>query len=238
MTGTYLMHSDAVLQRNDVRRLHESLFSLNIGFAITYALFTYADAHYLANAPKSLQDLLQAFAMLMARFASSVVSGRTRSQWLRSVMIREVVFAVMVLGIAFLLYLLVRLCARAAAGRLVFAPISGVAALMAVPISWLYIVYASWSIYDPGTFWGTYGYISVAEIAVAGGLLYFVRNQAIWRGSLVFALHYVFWVLVIGDLGVRSGPATSIATVLFPVFPCSGFAWLRYLRGLRLPQTT
>ena len=150
-------NGDSVHPRNKVQRLHESLFALNIGFAITYALFAYANAHRLADAPKIVGDFLQAFAIMLARIASLVVSGRTRSQWLRSVFIREVVFAALVFGIAFLLYLLVRPLARTSVGRLALTPISGIAALIAVPGCWLYIVHATWSIYDPGTFWGNMG---------------------------------------------------------------------------------
>ncbi len=223
-------NDDTVHKLDKVQRLSESLFSLNIGFAITYALFAYENSSHLADAPKSVRDLLEAFASMLARIASLVVSGRTRSQYLRSVIIREVVFAAIVLGIALLLYLLVRLLARTAASRLVLSPISGIAALIAVPGCWLYIVHATWSIYDHGTFWGTYGYVFVVEIAVVSGILYLVRNQPIWRGTLIFVLHYVFWVLVMGE---RSGPTTNIALVLSIVFPCSGLAWLRYIRGLR-----
>jgi hypothetical protein len=224
------MNGNVVGKTGRVPRLHPWLFSLNIGFAIMYALFAYEGSSHLADAPKSVRDLLEAFASILARIASLVVSGRTRSEYLRSVLIREAVFVGLVLGVALLLYLLVHFFVRAAARRIVFAAIAGIAALIAVPGCWLYIVHATWSIYDPGTFWGTYGYISVLEIAVAGGVLYLVRGGAVGWGILAFALHYIFWVLVIGE---RSAAPVLVSIPLSLVFPCSGLAWFFYARQLR-----
>jgi hypothetical protein len=45
-------------------------------------------------------------------------------------------------------------------------------------------------------------------------LLYLARNQETWRGDLVFVVHYLFWILVIG---ARSGPI-GVASVVFPPF--------------------
>ncbi len=44
----YDVNNDPVHNGNSVKRLHESLSSLNIGFAITYALFTYDGTSYIA----------------------------------------------------------------------------------------------------------------------------------------------------------------------------------------------
>lgn len=164
---------------------------------------------------------------------------RTRSQLLRSWGIREAVFLALVLGIALFLYLLVRSMVRTDAGGLVFTPISGITALIVVPGCWLYIVRATWPAFEAGSFWGTYGYISVLEMAVASGLVYLVRKQATWRGTLVFALHFVFWlvlVLVVGHGNFLAPIAVSIPLSL--VFPCSGFVWLRYIRTLHANQSS
>ncbi len=134
------------------------------------------------------------------------------------------------LGIALILYMLVRPFARTTAGGLAFASTSGITVLTAVPVCWLYIVHATWNTYDGGTFWGTYGYVSVLELAVAGGLLCLVRNQAIWLGSFVFVLHYTFWVLVMGK---RSFMPVLASGPLSLVFLCAGIAWLRYIRPPR-----
>jgi hypothetical protein len=226
------VNSDPVGNNKKVERLNEILFSLNIGFGIAYALFAYEESFRIADAPKRVRELLEGFARTLGSIASLAVSGRTRSEYLRSALIREAIFVGLVLGIAILLYVTVRFFVRAAGG-FVFAPISGIAALVAVPGCWLYITHATWSVYDPGILSTAYGSAFALEVAIAGGILYLVRHQAIWCGTLVFALHYIFWVLL---MGVRSSAPVIVSIPLSVVFPCAGFAWLRYVRVLQSEQ--
>ncbi len=227
------MNIDLVQERYKAQRFHEILFLLNIGFAIAYALFAYDGGSYIAiHASKGVRDFLLIFGQTLRRIAPMGVHNQTKGDLLQGAMIYEAVFAALVLGIALILHLFVRLSTRTATGQLVLARMSGMASLVAVPGCWLYIVHATWPVSESRTFWGTCGYVSLLEIVVASGLLYFVRNQAIWRGTLVFALQYVFWVVLV----VREGRSLAPVAVSIPlslVFPCSGFAWLRYVRALR-----
>jgi hypothetical protein len=220
--------------RCEVSRLQEILFSLNIGFAVTYSLFAYEASSHLADAPKIVRQFLEGFAQMLAHIASLVVSGRTRSEYLRSVVIREAVFAGLMLSMALLLYFPVSLLRRSSVGQLVFAPMAGLAALIAVPGCWLYIVHATWGVYDQGTFWQSYGFVSALEIAAVGLLLYFVRRRSMRWSILAFALHYIFWIVAMGG---RSGVPVVVSIPLSLVFPCSGVAWMRYVRALQSPQT-
>lgn len=56
------MKGVAIQNGDKIRRFHEKLFSLNIAFAISYALFAYDGSSYIAmNAPKGVRDFLETF---------------------------------------------------------------------------------------------------------------------------------------------------------------------------------
>ena len=97
----------------------------------------------------------------------------------------------------------------------------------AVPACWLYIVHATWSIYEPTSFALTYGYASILEIIVLGVLLYIVRNQPIGYGGTICVLHYVFWMLLM----LRHSFSPLVGVLLSFVFPWSCIAWLRMARA-------
>jgi hypothetical protein len=210
-------------------RLQLKCFSLNIAFAVTSVLFIYEGGHHLADAPKFIRSCLEGFARVLSYIAPLAFHQHRMVNFLHSELIREVVFLGLTLGIAFLLYFPVRLLTRGSASRAVFVPLSGVAALMTVPACWLYIVHATWNTYyEPKTFGETYGLVSVLEVIVICALVYIVRNQPIWRGAVVFGLHYIFWMLVM----LRHLYIPLVGLPLSFVFPGSGVVWLRYIRAL------
>jgi hypothetical protein len=213
--------------------LHEILFSLNIGFAVAYALFAYDGSSRIAMyGPKDARDFLEAFSQMLTRIAPLIMQMRTKGEILRSEMIREGLFIALTLSIALLLYLFVKPFARTPAGKLVFVPISGIAAVIAAPGCWLYIVHTTGRALEVDTFSGTSGYMFILETVLAGGCIYLVRNQAIWPGSLVFLLHYAFWILIAFRDGHFLAPISSSIPISL-AFPCSGIAWLQYVRAVR-----
>lgn len=230
----YIARTNQVCSISTMRTLHEGLFSSNIGFAIAFALFTYAAGPYRpVYASKQVRECLVAFQSMLIGIAPLNVN-QPRSSLRVSSIIWEAGFLVIMLGVALLLFLLLRLTARASHLRVVLAPVIGIAVVVAVPSCWLYIVKVTGvGLAEPQTFWKGYGAVFLIETATIGGILYLVRKGPIWLGALVFVFHYIFWVLVIG---VRSGPVTITAMVLSLVFPCSGFAWLRYIQALRSQQ--
>jgi hypothetical protein len=125
-----------------------------------------------------------AFADTLKLISPLGVHQRTKSALLKDPIIREAVFVVLTLGITVPVYFLIRLFTKRPAGRRALVPMSGIAALIAVPSCWLYIVDATWS--HSGTFWRAFGYFSAPEIGLSGALVYFVRNQSIRRGTLFF----------------------------------------------------
>jgi hypothetical protein len=188
--------SDQPEQKNRMQRFRDGFVGLNIGFAITSSLFIYDNAHHLAAAPRTVRECLEGFSRALGHVASLALHQQKKVNLLRSELIREAVFLGLTLGIAFFLYFLTRLLTRSSTGRTLYAPLSGVAALFAVPACWLYIVHATWSIYEPKTFVDSYGLASILELTIVSVLVYFVRNQPIRRGAIVFGLHYIFWMLL------------------------------------------
>jgi hypothetical protein len=213
--------------------LNNMLISLNIGFAITSSLFIYEGAQHIAEAPTLIRQCLESFAKFLAHIASLVVSGRTRVEYLHSVFIRELIFLGLTVGLAILVYSSIVPLMRRYGYRLLFTLVWGVLALFAVPSCWLYIVHATWSIYEPKPFGETYGLASAVEFIAVGVLVYIVRRQPVWHGAIVFGLHYVFWMLLM--LRHMFSPLMGLALSL--AFPASNLIWLLHAQALQWRNT-
>jgi hypothetical protein len=203
-----------------------ALLSLNIGFAIVSALFIYDGAYHLAHAPRIVRESLEAFAGMLSHIAPLGMHGRTYYELRRNAAIREAVFLGLTFAVALFLYPLTKLAMQTDLRRRFFLSLSGLVAFVAVPACWLYIVHATWSIYEPTSFAFAYGYASVLEIIVVGVLLYIVRNQPIGYGGTVCVLHYIFWMV----LTLRHLFSPMVGLPLSFVFPWSEIAWLRITR--------
>lgn len=215
-------------ETNRIQRFQEVLFSLNIGFAITSSLFIYDAAHHLADAPRILRECLDSFAGMIGNVASLALHQGHEVHLARNELIRESIFLGLTLGIALLLYFPVRLTAERPAATRIFASVSCITALMAVPIFWLYIVHATWSIDEPKSFGATYGYAGISELVIIAAVVYLVRNQPVWRGATVFAIHYVFWMLLM----LRHLFSPFVGLPLSVVFPASGITCLLWVRSV------
>lgn len=162
---------------------------------------------------------------MLFRIAPLGFHWHTRFELRRNAAIREAVFVGLTFAVALFLYPLIKLAMQADARRRLLIFLSGLAAFGAVPACWLYIVHATWSIYEPISF-ATYGSVSVLEIAVAGGLLYVLRNEPIGYGGTVCVFHYIFWMILM--LGPMLNSPVGLPLSL--VFPWSEIAWLRFAR--------
>jgi len=202
------------------------LLSLNIGFAIVSAFFIYDTAHHLADAPKIVRKCLEAFSRMLYHIAPLGFHWHTKSELRRNAAIREAVFLGLTFAVTLFLYPLTKLAMPTDPRRRSFVFLSGLAAFGAVPATWLYIVRATWSIYEPTSFGNAYGSASVLEIIVVGILLYIFRNQPIGYGRTLCVLHYVFWMVLMG----RHGFSEFVGLPLSFVFPWSCIAWLRIAR--------
>lgn len=209
------------------------MFSMNIGFAIAYALFAYSGSWHLpSRASKLGGHVLESFSAWLSHIAPTIVSGRTKAEVVNSALIREAVFIGIVIAIAVTCYSIVLLCAKSGNAKSMFATVSGLSAIAAVPVCWLYVVHATWG--DPPTFWSTYGTIGILELTAAVGLVYLVRDRPLWNGAVVLVLHFGFWVVAVveRDFGNFIAPVDASLPLSF-VFPFSAIAWLRYLQVTR-----
>jgi hypothetical protein len=221
------------LQSNRASQLvHESFLALNIGFAITYALFAYVtNWHIAVYAPRPVRDVLETFARFLLRVGPLVVSvppGVHR----RSLIVWEMGFIAFVVLIALFVFALRRGIDKIKTGQFTLYTVSGVLSVVAFPACLFYVLKATRP-YPPlqQAFWTTYGVPLALELSLAAGLLYLVRNRPIAWGTLVFTSHYVFSFLVMGMLQGKTLPPTISSLALSLVFPSSGVAWLMYRKG-------
>jgi hypothetical protein len=199
------------------------LFSLNVAFAVVSALFIYDGAYHQADAPKIVRKCLEAFTRTLVDIAPLGFHGRTKSELLRSEVIREAVFVGLTSLIALFLYSLTRLVTQRKGARRVVFILFGMSAFLAVPASWLYVVSATWSIYFPTSFSLAYGYTSLLEITFAAGLLYILRKEPFWCGATVCVLHYIFWMLLMLPHLFNSLAGLPLSLIV----PWSEITWLR-----------
>ena len=204
------------------RLLHEALFSLNIGFAVAYGLFTYMNS----TRGGSLGQ------RVVSTFNESFHLNKNGTVGL------ALAFVVPMAGLAlflFLLLLLLRFGAPALA-RVILDPVACLTALGAAPACWIYAILRV----RPGLVWFN-GYPAwpresgftflCIEVSAMLVLLYSARGYRtpLW-GSLAFlTVHYAFWAWYMWpDIVHRFWLIPSLAWTAI-VFPCSGLTWLFYV---------
>ncbi|MGB6387669.1 MAG: hypothetical protein WBD25_20290 [Terriglobales bacterium] len=226
------MDGEALYQRNIARRFSEIMPPANIGFAVAYALFSYVGCSRIpAHAPVRMQGFLEAFTGTLRSIAP--LSGHThwREALVRREIVEEIVFISIMFGVMLPIYFLAAALARITAGRFAASAISAVTAIAAVPLCWLYIVYATWGVRDQSSFWDAYGFVALVELVGSGVLLVLVRNRSTYYGMLVVAVHYVFWVVTICERDNGNFIAPIIVSLpLSLVFPGSALVWLSSVR--------
>ena len=226
------MDGRAVYRRNIAQRFSGIMPSANVGFAVAYALFAYYGCSRTpAHASVKVQGLLEVFDRMLQSIAPLGTHMRSRRELVRSEIIEEVVFIAIMFGVALLIYVLARPFARISANRFASSLIFGVTALAAVPLCWLYIVYATWGVRDQSTFWHAYGFVDLVELVASGALLVLLRNRSTYYGMLVIAVHFVFWVVTICERDNGNFIAPIIVSLpLSLVFPGSALVWLSRVR--------
>ncbi len=116
-----------------VQRLHEVLFSLNIGFAIAFSLLAFIDKPI---GPTYSGFVFSPATRLLLR-STVKLNQPLRLDPLRRTG-REIIFITLILLIAILAFLLLRLIGRTVLLTTLLYPLGGLAALALVPALWLY----------------------------------------------------------------------------------------------------
>jgi hypothetical protein len=102
-----------ITSAHSIERVNQLLFSMNIGFAIAYALFAYDGSSRIAvHSSKRVRALLETLCETLRGIAPLGVHLRTKAVLLWNAIIRESTFLTTVLGTALLLYRMVRLLVR------------------------------------------------------------------------------------------------------------------------------
>jgi hypothetical protein len=213
-----------------VRFLNAVLFSLNIGFALAFALRTYLD-------------------LIRGGWLAEILYGEINrifhySHWSHFGLV--VVFAVVMFVAAetvLLLLLLIMQSGHSALTRATFDPAACILALAAAPACWISSIVIGW---PPSNRWNVYpafpglhGFwflgIEVSSVLV---LLYAARrlHRPFLYSVVILTAHYSLWAwymwpAIIEDL--QWHPVLQASAV---VCPCSGLAWLLYSTALRVHQ--
>jgi ABC-type Na+ efflux pump permease subunit len=202
------------------------LFSLNLGFAFSLALFgfvvTWRTPIY---APELIQKFLMNFETFLLRRAP--LSVPPHDHW-RGIVFWELGFVAVMAGVALLVLGLRWIVSRTRIAQFLLDPMAGITAILAVPTCWFCMLEITRP--EPQMrqrFWSTCGILFILEIGATAALVFFIGKRSFRWGIVIFAAHYLLWGYVIVGL---SGPPNVTSLVLSPIFPLSGVAWLRVCR--------
>jgi len=213
-----------------VQNLHEILFSLNIGFAVAFAVLTFT---YYPDAPNQSARHFLLPANHLFLDAAAKVNGFLRLDR-RDATGREIMAIALILGLATLIFLALRLIARTVAIRPTLYWVGGLVAFALVPALWIHALNATWisdsTLYP---FWRSSQW-SLFEVEVPLVCAFFFLGRKwsmpMWCGPLVLVVHYAWWTW---QMWPSAHMPLWSARLFFMVFPCSGFAWLIYDRALK-----
>jgi hypothetical protein len=209
--------------------VHETFFSLNIGFSVTFAALAFA---YGGQAPR-----ISARYFFLPGEHLFVGQAAKINQFMHldrgSDTGREIASCASMLLIALAVFLIILFIARTTLGRPVLYGLGGLGALALLPLLWLYILQTTWTVGDEHLypFWRSapLSFFAV-EVPLVCAFFFLARHwrYQVWVGSLVLLLHYTLWTGVVWWIFFRV-PLWS-PKLFYIVFPGSGFAWLFYSR--------
>ena len=224
------------LKRNSslAQVVHETFFSVNIGFSVTFAVlaFAYGGQGYRMSA----RYFFLPGEHLFVKQADKI--NRLLHLYPGSDTGREIISCASILLIALSVFFLLRLIERTASIRAVLYPLGGLAAIALLPLLWLYALQTTWlgdAVLYP--FWRSapLSFFAV-EVPLVCAIFFLTRQwrHQVWLGAVVLLLHYTLWTGEVWWIFYRI-PLWS-PTLFYFVFPGSGFAWLFYSRTVADPQ--
>jgi hypothetical protein len=222
------MNANQTAESGWLRRLHEILFSLNIGFAIMLTLSTIV--YKGANGPRGLA--LHIFYPACSYLVDAAVSiNRFLGVHRRgSGAGFEIVFLASMIVPAIMVLALLRLFERTAAAHWILCSLAGFTSVLFVPACWFYSLQSTWYGGEFLPFWRSPG-ASVVEIEVSLVCIFFILSRhwsiPMWCRVLALLFHCAWWIRFMWPPALL--PLWS-PRLFFFVFPCSGLAWLLYTR--------
>jgi len=213
------MANDAPGVGRRLRFVREILFSLNLGYALALVTTFLLVRRSWAHGATGSRDLFERVLLRVNLwFYHSAVLGPFGT---------DAVLTSFMLIFFLLLLLVLRLVARAGATSIVLNHVAGIAALAAVPLSW---------VFNKPTYTGVW--VLALYFAVVGGALFLTRRRAKPAWFVVLIAHYSvcgYAVLRSSAPGGFEWPRYHLDLpsmwpyLLSPVSPCAGFAWALYV---------
>jgi hypothetical protein len=202
-----------------LRISHEILTSLNLAFALALAMTLAIERRSeLHIARTGAHDIFRELLLRINLFFYH--------QAALAPLAIDTVLAALTFTLFLLSLLALRLLARAGPMQAVLGPVAGIAALAAVPVTWVF--------HRPG-------YVGMWTLplyfAVIGGALYLTRRRASPSWCVVVTVHYAVFAWVLShwptpDSGIwpdRPLNLLSMWPMLFSLIsPCAGFVWVLY----------
>jgi len=228
--------SERTKDRNFGQNVHETLFSLNVGFAIIFALLIFNSG--VAKAlRRSAFYFLQPATRILFGWGSKINLLLHLQRWNNTG--RDIASTVLILLVAVIVLLALRLVSRTALAEVVLTLTGGLAAIALVPLLYLHVLQATWGPYG-GTlypFGRSFVFsLFLLEISLVCSFLFLTRHWRHWvkAGAVVLLFHYLLWS---GQLLWTFFQIPLWSSKLFYfVFPGSGFAWLYYTRNKLAPS--
>jgi hypothetical protein len=214
-----------------VRRTHEALLALNVGFAAAFAVATFSYSGVGPHGSMAFFFLVPGWRMFA--YCSIAINRLLRLDSLNAVG-REIAFVASILIISMVILFVLQAITRTNSIRIILNPVGFVLAVAVAPAFWLYALQASWvadsAVYP---FWRS-GQLALfaIEVPLLCAFFFLTRKSSIpgWCRALILLIHYMLWTSIMWPLARL--PLWS-ARLFFVVFPCSGFAWLLYVMLLR-----
>jgi hypothetical protein len=217
------------LNGNVARHLYKVLFALNGGFSVAFATVAYAYTVRYLTRPASY--FLHPATYILSQYAERIEHvipyfGLDYPGW-------EIALSVSVILIALVIFFILSLIEWTTPYSPIFYRVSGVAAFALVPLLYLHVLQCDWYWSRNALYPWRFGQfvLFVIEIPIVCGFFILTRNWVYQgrAGVVVLLLHYALWTQQMWWTFDRI-PLTS-PELLYVVFPCSGFAWLWYMRS-------
>jgi len=208
--------------RRAIRRLNETLFSMNIGFAIALLL-----RNYLSNFGPG-QNAFADFSVRMLIWLNGLFSLAPRKDYEVGL---ELTFGSWVIALTLIVLLLVQLGERTKAKHIILNHLAGIAAISAIPASLVFIFWPAyveleieyWSVpFIPDKFAAAFE-VGAAFVCL---LLFSLGKWRVpeWCSVILLVLHYTIWSWVVWQL-YHPIPEAFFAAALPP---CGCLAWILY----------
>jgi Domain of unknown function (DUF6438) len=236
--------------QSGIRTFAEAMFSLNVAYAVGYAVFLYISRSQMSWVPESdlgyylLRSAVRIDDLLGASSTAAVSTDAVaRSDFPIHRIGLELTFSVTIVAAALLIFLLVRLCRRTSGSWVTTERVAGGIALFLAPACYLAMsgLTWKWAMFPEDSpavpFWRS-GLLAIfiAEFLTVSIFVSYRRRPLAAPLTISFLIaHYVLWTLFLWPVSPILMYQLSAPRIVLSAFPLSGIAWLLSLRAGSAP---